>query len=54
MTVRDLINELLRFDADEEIQFFDEKEKMLKVKDIGIDPSLPYIQFKKKIIQKRY
>lgn len=47
MTVRDLINELLGFDVDEEIQFFDEKEKFLVIKDIGIDPSLPYIQFKK-------
>ena len=47
MTVRELINELITFDVDEEIQFFDEKEKMLKIIDIGIDPSLPYIQFKK-------
>ena len=31
MTVRELINELLRFDVDEEIQFFNEKEKMLKI-----------------------
>lgn len=47
MTVRDLINELLTFNVDEEIQFFDGKEKLLTIKDIGIDPSLPYIQFKK-------
>lgn len=47
MTVRDLINELLRFDVDEKIQFFDEKEKILIIKNIGTDSSLPYIQFKK-------
>ena len=47
MTVRELINALITFDVDEEIQFFDEKEKMLKIIDMGIDPSLPYIQFKK-------
>ena len=47
MTVRELINTLITFDVDEEIQFFDEKEELLTVKDIGIDPSLPYIQFEK-------
>lgn len=47
MTVRELINALITLDVDEEIQFYNAKEELLTIKDIGIDPSLPYIQFEK-------
>lgn len=48
MTVRELINILLMYDTDEEIQIFDIENKELKIDSFGIDPSLPYIVIKER------
>ena len=48
MTVRELINILLMYDADEKIQILDTENKEFKVDSFGIDPSLPYIVIKER------
>ena len=48
MTVRELINALLYFDADEEIHIVDSKEKYkFNVIEFGHYSDLPYITIKK-------
>ena len=46
MTVRELINILLMYDADEKIQILDVKNKEFKIDSFGFDPNLPYIVIK--------
>ena len=48
MTVRELINALLIFDADTEIEFYlcGENLKDIEVKEFGNWSDLPYIEFK--------
>ena len=60
MTVRELINILLDYDADETIDFVNENSITLEIKEFGKYADLPYIMFqteqKKKIkkLLKRY
>ena len=60
MTVRELINTLLDYDADETIDFVNENSITLEIKEFGKYADLPYIMFqteqKKKIkkLLKRY
>ena len=48
MTVRELINILLMYDANEKIQILDVENKEFKVDSFGLDPSLPYIVIKER------
>ena len=48
MTVRELINILLMYDANEKIQILDVENKEFKVHSFGLDPSLPYIVIKER------
>lgn len=48
MTVRELINILLMYDADEKIQILDVENKQFKIDSFGIDSSLPYIVIKER------
>ena len=48
MTVRELINELIKFNPDEEIFFYEEETNdILNITDIGDQNDLPYIYFQK-------
>ena len=48
MTVRELINILLMYDADEKIQILDVANKEFKIDSFGLDSSLPYIVIKER------
>ena len=48
MTVRELINILLMYDADEKIQILDTENKEFKIDSFGLDSSLPYIIIKER------
>jgi hypothetical protein len=48
MTVKELINILLIYDANEKIQILDTENKEFKVDNFGLDPSLPYIVIKER------
>lgn len=48
MTIRELINILLMYDADEKILIVDTENKEFKVDSFGIDSSLPYIVIKER------
>ena len=45
MTVRELINILIDYDADETIDFVNENNITLKIKEFGKYAELPYIMF---------
>jgi hypothetical protein len=51
MTVRELINELIKFNPDEDIIFYEEETEettsILEISDVGGQNDLPYIFFKK-------
>ena len=47
MTVGEFIKELTFFEADKEIEFYNEEVTPLEIIEIGFEPSLPYVQFKR-------
>ena len=48
MTVRELINILLMYDANEKIQILDIENKEFKIDSFCLDSSLPYIVIKER------
>jgi len=45
MTVRELINKLLRYEADETIEFVDSNNNLIEPIEFGLYSDLPFIKF---------